>query len=178
MTRMSMLQYIFDNVNKWLAFAETKNGALVAFNSGVSIAIINLLTKDTPYSIWFLCCAYSSLVCFMSSAALSLFSFMPAIRIKFHFPKDHLETDNLYFYEYISKYDNQSYIDCLNKKFVLNDEIKSLELDLANQIITNSKIAYKKFWLFKKALWLTFAGVVSPILALFVYFLTDTENHK
>lgn len=176
--REQVLNQIFENINKWLTFAEAKNAALAAFNSGISIALFNLLRSQgdsiDPYlKFYVIFCALT----FMLSTAFCLFSFMPATRFKMHFENNPASTDNMYFYGSIVKHTNESYLKLVSEKKSFDFEYSKSDFDMANQIISNSKIACKKFEIFKKALWITFSGVTSPIGFLALYYFTDPDKH-
>lgn len=177
MSRKEALKYKLEVVNKWLVFGETKNAAIVAFNSGVAIGIINLVrSANCNLNFYLECYLYVIFAFSLTAATCALISFLPATRIKFHFPADLSEADNIYFFGHLCKYDGRALIEIINKKNKFTDELLVSEEDLANQIITNSKIAMGKYRLFTVALWLTIAAVASPVLALIIYFRTNPKK--
>src|SRR5690606_1408207 len=91
------MKFIFENVNKWLHYAEAKNAVLVGFCGAGITALGGCIEKFHYQSVTGAYCI--SLMFFLSAALLlSLLSFIPQTRLKFfwhpHQPDEH---DNLYF---------------------------------------------------------------------------------
>ncbi|MBP2143386.1 Ca2+/Na+ antiporter [Methanococcus voltae] len=135
------LEKIFENVNRWLSFAEAKNAAIVAFD-GVAIFGLLRLTPETfsenplfKYVFGFV------VLMLLISLFISLCSFIAK-------SENISETDNLLFYDHICKYNSETYLNAIFKKYNENQEPSEYEKELAQQIVINSKIAgekYKKF---------------------------------
>lgn len=66
----------------------------------------------------------------------------------------------------IAKTTPQSFLQAVDQKLGLSGKPEPLDLDLANQIVTNSRIAHRKFRFFTVALWIAGGFVFFPFLAL------------
>jgi FlaA1/EpsC-like NDP-sugar epimerase len=170
------LQYIFSNVNEWLKFSEAKNIALLTVNGASFFVVLQTLNSDLKLSSTIVYCLW-------------LLSFILIISMFFHFlaliPKvksprskrgmNGSEEDNLYFYGHISKYTAPNYLAALKKKY--SNEIVTTfhpeELDLANQIIVNSKITYWKYIRCKYGLYLTLLGFSFLSVSILGQLITD-----
>jgi hypothetical protein len=151
------LKFIFANVNDWLKFIETKNAAIIAFNSAALFYIIDFLIDKTDYRM----ILYIILFTFSLSIIVSILSFIPNLVIN----KSKLnpsDNDNLLYFGSICKYNAESYLTCLYAKY--DEEVKSnfshFELNLVNQIIINSKITMQKCDLFNWSIKLIFFGLI------------------
>ncbi len=174
------LEYIFDNVNRWLKFAEAKHVAVVIFNSGVIVGILNSLDKlekvgllTGMFGMYF----YILLVCLVVSILISVLSFMPKTKIDWLFTRKNelRDNDNIYFYGHIKNYDEKTYLELVLKKFNIEqsgDDLKVF-IPLANQIIQNSRIASKKFNYFRKSSWLIIHGFFTPLGGLILWLLQE-----
>jgi hypothetical protein len=168
---------IFQIVNDWLKFAETKNAVLLAFSGAAITAIVTYLSaaSSTPRSLQigllssvFLFCI-SSLVCaasFLPKTDLEKLVWLrekPSRKSAYSLK----ETDNFYHCNDLRKYSSIELLTSINKLY-FEDQIKlpykKEDLDLANQIIINSEIASIKFRFFVIALWsLIFSFLVIPL---------------
>jgi hypothetical protein len=167
---------IFENVNKWLHFAEAKNGAVLALLSLVFFRLFSYAPAEIENSniyskIFFI----SIIILFILSFLFSAFSFLPNLKktkgnyIKEDFKVSHL---NLLFFGDIAKYSSpQHYLnDFLNKYFDNKEEaLDKYLLDLIDEIIINSQITNKKFWFFKKSLIFLIIGFISFICYYFIF---------
>ena len=82
--------------------------------------------------------------------------------------------DNILFFGHIAKYPPENY---LRKLYRLRngkppENLSGIELDYAEQIVTNSRIAQRKYDTFTIGVWLTIATVATPIVAVLLYFVT------
>jgi hypothetical protein len=154
-----------DRVDKWLSFGEAKNAALVAFN-------IAVLSVNFDSSCSFLFSAIR--ICVTLSMIISLVSFWPnmagkAIKIKIknerNKPGSNVQESNNYLYFMdIAKLNNGSdYLKILKTEYCIAefDTTQRLYLDLAEEIVTNSRITVGKYTLFRIAL-------VCDCLAMFI----------
>jgi hypothetical protein len=166
------LQWVLAQVNDWLKFAEAKNGALVLLNGAAIVGAIQVATSAQSLNIfgmWYLI----SLCGLLSSGALvALFSFLPATEIPLLLPKEPpAPHDNLIFFGHVKKYAPDSYLQvALSREPENNYAQQGWLMDLAAQIVINSRIAVWKYACFKLALWLTIAAVVTPILGVVAFF--------
>lgn len=165
-------------VNEWLRFGEAKNAALIAFNGALSLGLFDKVLDQASMNIylnWYIWC----IICFsLSSLIIGIISFLPATRIKFHLSSQQTsKVDNLLFFGHISKYESQEYLKVFAKKIGNNSyQINEFDSDISNQLITNSKIALKKFNFFKVSVWVCLIGLLTPVGALVLHFLIDSEK--
>lgn len=175
------LKDIFENVNNWLKFAETKNATLVAGNGLLIFGILKILQNLTikDYVLWYV---YFCLVLFTISLILSLISFIPKVKIPYFLLNGNIETaDNLLFYGDLLKYNEKSLLEKIKQISPKDDNDASIVLNTmyAEQIIINSKITRNKLSLFDIAIKFTLAGIVSPIFYfLFIHFFLEQEVNK
>jgi len=100
---------IFENVNKWLEYAEKKNGVALVF-IGVQLTVLKVLS--TEIDCWMLAALVALGLCFLST----LWSFFPVTRISFlsRFCSNSWEKpsdkDNLLFFGHIRKYSHKAYL--------------------------------------------------------------------
>jgi len=156
---------IFENVNKLLEYAEKKNGIVLVF-IGFQLTFLNVLSAKIDA--WLLFALIILGLCFLST----LWSFFPVTKISLlsRFYSNAFEEtsneDNLLFYEHIRKYSHKDYSDAISKYFGVDVKgQKNLE-DLCAQIVENSKIAAKKFNIFKVTVFLMIAGQLLLTLSL------------
>ena len=166
------LKQIFVNVNEWLKYSEAKNGVLLALNGAMLMSLMSIL-KDVsdPLKVSITWCLIPS---FALSLVILLSSFLP-IRDKFFNEKyDPRQTTadntNLLFYGDIRKLSVSVYLKLLYQSY--NEEVpesyKKPEKDLANQILNNSAITYRKLSFFTIGAYIDFVGILSGI---FLYLL-------
>ncbi len=162
------LNSAFENVNNWLRYAETKSATLLAANGVMVFGIMRFLTTIENEPLILL--VYLAIVIFMliASMVLLLISFSPSLDIPWLFKLSSPDenTDNLLYFDHVSKYTPKKYLEALACAAEIQDhKSNQLELMLAKQIIANSVIARRKFIIFKIAIWLTISAVITPILA-------------
>lgn len=180
------LIYIFQLVNDWLKFAESKNTALLAFCGVMITANVTYLSaaKNIPSSLQIgLLLASISLGL---SSVISFLSFFPKLDIKHYsllkkklddkFKPQTEDTDNFYFFDHLKKYRPTDLLKSIDKLYFGNKLKKPYSKeceDLAGQITINSKIASTKFQLFKASLWFLILSIfitpISLILSLLIY---------
>jgi hypothetical protein len=165
---MEQLKDISANVNSWVAFAEAKNGALLALDSGLALAIVSMvLDRCMPRLVlWYF---YSAIGFTVMSLLVALLSFVPQSRPSQEKPGAKRERDNLCFYGDIAQYDRHSYLAALTASLALTDAPENrLCGDLAGQVITNSRIAVRKYDYFTVAVRLLILGALTPPIGIAV----------
>lgn len=170
---------IFQMVNDWLKYAETKNSILLAFSGAAITAIITYIaTAKLSFEIQI--GLSMTLILLFISSILTSFSFLPKTNLEniqwlkskpSNENKSCLkDTDNFYFFMDLRKYKAYELIDSLNRLY-FNHKITNLSekeyIDIANQIIVNSEIAFMKFklsgvssWLLMLAIFLTMSTII------------------
>lgn len=161
----------------WLNFAENKNAMLIAANGAAIFAIFTLLgdsststsTLTSMYEIYI----YQALLFLFLSAIYCLISFIPQVDIPWldskRSPK---EGDNLLAYADIANYDSKLYIETMYKQAAVDlKEIDPFEEDLAELVIVYSRIAMRKYSLFNLGVWSVLSAIVTPAIAIGIYFI-------
>ena len=149
------LNTIFENVNNWLKFAEAKNGVLLSINGGSVIGLLAYL-RDAP-EIASCTLTWTLVPAFILATIVLLVSFIPLCdRI---IPRNRkskgpvYDNCNLIYFKHIKDLSFEEYLARLNKSISSisgNSELTftRLQEDLAQQIVTNAGIAYRKFLYF------------------------------
>jgi len=157
------LRYILTTVNEWLKFAEAKNGALLVADIAILFGVFRLLNESTGPKVFI----YLAIFLVIVSTISSLVSFIPQLKVSSFIPKKRTEKEaSLIFYGHIAKYEPQSYIKALYAESGAEPAaIASIEVDYAQQIITNSRIALRKYLCFNVGLWLTVLALLFLLVA-------------
>ncbi len=165
------LEYIFSSVNDWLKFAEAKSATLLAANGVVLFGILRL-AKDQELNSFSTLSLTLGCICFLISLILCLLSFVPSLSMPWvHKKYDKKDDDNLLFFGHIENYTPAAYLEAISASCGKEKEDKNdYQIMLAQQIITNSVITSYKYSVFKRSIWLTFAGLVAVIMASLCHF--------
>lgn len=162
------LNEIFANVNSWLKFAEAKNGVLLSLNGAILIGVLSYL-KDAPKPV--LCSLTWALIPLLTIAILVLsISFLPITDIffkrKHDLRKAKADNYNLIFYGDVRKLEPQTYLKHLYESVTgsTQEVLSKLELDIAQQIINNAEITFRKLQFFRVAFIIDFVGIIAGIL--------------
>ncbi|MCG4586313.1 hypothetical protein L0P56_12525, partial [Anaerosalibacter bizertensis] len=159
--------------------AETKNGILLSINGLFLFRLLDGLDKQSLCNsnlnvrmIWIL------LIIFSVAIIITLKSFFPNCSVFIFknigiYKNDCESSRNLIFYGDISQYDcPKLYLkDIYRHYFNINIDTENLnkyELDYAEEILINSKIAYFKYKSFKEALLLNGIGILLLLIFLFI----------
>src|SRR5690606_22776252 len=154
---------ILSDVNQWLHFSEAKNAVLVTFDLALVVGIGTIATTGIglPESFTVL----STVVCLglMASAIIALSSFFPSF-LKFLDSEvgDSYE-GNVFYFGDLSSASSCDFLTEIYRK-ASGHERTAFDVDLANQIVTNSRIAIRKLRVF------TFALRISVAFLLFAFF--------
>ncbi len=168
----SKLKEILDYVNDWLKFAESKCAAIGAVDLALALAILQVVNGAEDLSPFFVYYLYLVVVLLVTSASLCIISFAPQLQMPWFKGCGKPDpNDNLLFYSHIAKYPPKNY---LSKLYTLCNKQKpenlpELELDYAEQIVTNSRIALRKYKYFKSSVWLTVAALLSVPVTFLLY---------
>jgi len=157
------LRYILTTVNEWLKFAEGKNGALLVADIAILFGVFRLMNELTDQRVFI----YLGIFLVIVSAISSLVSFIPQLKVSSSTPKKRTEKEaSLIFYGHIAKYEAQSYIEALYAESGSEPtSIAPIEVDYAQQIIMNSRIAVRKYLCFNVGLWLTVFALLFLLVA-------------
>jgi hypothetical protein len=154
-----LLFALFNNINRWLEFAEKKNTYIFSFFSLMIIFTpfigklteINCLIKISISIFYFL---------YVLTVGFTSFSFFPITSISKKIiengkDKKIRNNDNLIFWGDIYKYSSQEYISALKNKFGIDLKESELLKSLIEQIIINSNITRNKMEYFKRCILFT-----------------------
>lgn len=111
-----MLEYLkeqLDRINYWLAFSETKNAALVAFN----VAVVAAIGKFTSVNIWI---GGLSDFLIMVSTFICLISFIPKSSMKKICNDQNNQEINLLYYADIAKLETEMYLEKVRNEYHLH----------------------------------------------------------
>jgi len=169
------LENILSLVSEDLRFAETKNAALLTANAAAVVGILQVNTGSPVVALAFL---VIMLVCTVSGV-VSLISFIPRVENPYRsLGLVPAANDNLLFFGHIQKYDPREYLRALYVSAGMADEQGSeMERMYAEQIVVSSRIAARKFTMFRWAIWITIGGLVTPPIAYLLY-LGINENQR
>jgi hypothetical protein len=157
------LRYILTTVNEWLKFAEAKNGALLVADTAILFGIFAVLNRPAVQRVFI----YLAVILVIISAISSLVSFIPQLKVfSFTSKKRTGKKASLVFYGHIAEYDPQSYIEALHAESGTESAvIAPMEVDYAQQIIINSRIAVRKYRCFNVGLYLTVLALLFLLAA-------------
>lgn len=179
MVFQQQIKNIYDDVYRWLIFAETKHVALVTFHLAV-ITILN--NQDGAISLSNVGFLYAVISGFYISMLLSLISFFPQLNkfellLRLCHRKRKIDMNNPFFYETISVLSlntseigfRDGYYDLLYKKFCdKNRELLSANEGMINQIIDISKVTTIKYYLFELSIKVTLFSLCIMILLIII----------
>lgn len=171
------LQLVLGFVNDWLRFAEAKNAALLAANSAIVFGLLRSLVSLQSLPAWVSIYLYVAIGAIGVSAALSMLSFVPRIRLPWiAATRRPSAEDNLLFYGDITGYGARSYLEALYQRSAIEPpEVSDLEEDYAEQIIVNSRIALMKYRFFAFAAWITLSALLTPAITVPLLILRRSE---
>lgn len=151
---------IFANVNDWLKVAEAKNAMLIGFNGASIFGLSRIMVSCQDNLKWYLIIVCLFLGC---SLITSFISFVPRLSDLPFSSASPSKNKNIYFFEYLKTIGSQTLLEEISqeeKNCKFPDSLKNL----ADQIISNSKIASLKYSYFSVAIWITICGIVTPVV--------------
>ena len=166
------LKYIFEQIKHWLGFAEAKNAMLLVLNVTLVIAEADNLL-DGLDSQFLAIAMIASLSCLTISTIIILYSFIPNIgKLKPNSDDSEVPNNiNLLFYGDISLVDGpKKYLASLYSKYKENipSEFVPFEVELASEIIYDSKITVRKYKLFRLGLIIDSLAIIIPLISLII----------
>ena len=168
-TMEDKLKYIYDDVYRWLVFAETKNGVFVT----ILLVLIERITSSSNAKQWYPF-KYCVLTFIVISTIILFSSFIPYLNNcefikksiakkfykKFH-SKNAIFYGSIYF---LSK--EKKYSEIIKRKYNRDVELNDFEKDLLIQIEEVSEIALIKIWFFGSAVKVLVIGACCSVIAL------------
>lgn len=164
-------EWILAQANDWLRFAEAKNGALVVFDSAILLATMQLASEHAAGHILLKLYLASLGGLLGTSLAIALFSFLPRTTIPLLSAGERPSPrDNLIFFGAAKKYTAQDYAAEISTRYGLGEPTDAQwEQDVAEQVVTNARIAMWKYTCFKVALWGAILAILTPVLGPVVF---------
>jgi hypothetical protein len=173
------LKTIYENVNRWLTFAEAKNALLVVANGSILVGVTQIFQSGFWEQIhdvvrWY----FISLALFSLLGLLfALLGLLPKTRLPWGrrngLPQP--QNDNLLYFGHISRYSAKEFFDSLKELLSEESDLTDMRKAYCEQIVTNSMIAQRKYDLFKVAGWLTFWALATPILGVIVLLFVESD---
>jgi len=149
---------IFQIVNDWLKYAETKNGGLLVACGAAAAAIAGYLSQAPNLSSGWKKLLLTSIAFFILSSIVVLISFLPRINANYLLslleswgkPSDE---DNFYYFGHLCKYSDDALLDRLVSLYFGNSSMERTreQRDLACQIVINSRLTVVKLRVFTLA---------------------------
>lgn len=159
-------------INTWLQHAEAKNAGLSAFMAIAVSGILAFLAAESGASLILTSGLLMTALLVIISLAISLVSFLPrtdAAKLLSKEVGQPAESDNLYFFGDLQKYRPQELVEAIARQYDTMDEprtpIRRSHVDLAGQIIANSRITVIKNDLFRRATQLTLLALGCTVLS-------------
>ena len=161
------LRFILYGVNEWLKFAEAKLGVLVAINGSVAFAALSLLNEQLQAGIYTRTALLLLALTNVISMMLCLASLAPCLfPIRCAKSRGTRATVNLLYFGDIEALDPKDYLarTAASRRERPRNSSGADLMDYAEQIVTNSKIAVKKYRLFTAGVQITGAGLVVAVV--------------
>lgn len=169
-TRLSEL---LNRVIDWLKFAEAKNTGAVGLSSTGLGVIVTFLVAGPPIPTLAGVGLAIGAVALMVSLMLAVASFLPSTNLEKHLLGERERPgagDNLLFYGHLARYQPRALVNAIAEHYFghTGDDVATskLAIDLAGQIVTNSRITVRKLALFRYSLLLFGFGVLVAAAAM------------
>jgi len=172
MTQVEILM----NVNGWLKHAETKHAVLVGLTAAGATTLCSNL--NSIFSLGMVAKIWSvvSLMLIVAAVITSLISFIPALRSPKPFSSaKNGTTPNPYFFSHIA---NMSISELNSLLLPMNSTPLPADEWIADQIIANSRIAMRKYAMFRISVWLVLFAVAAPVAVVFGIFRLTRRKAK
>lgn len=174
----NILEFLLETVNGWIKHAEGKHAVLIGLNAGVISLLLNILDFDnwtwtiiTIYIMWIILLLIVSII----FSSISYLSILDSSFFNKSNKNINIKKSNPFYFKDIALMKPVELIQFFKTEPPLNEEIH-----IAEQIIVNSKIAFRKYQLFNKAIWIAFYGVFPPIafiLSIISFFLKRRKTN-
>jgi hypothetical protein len=167
------LSELLTRVIDWLKFAEAKNTGVVGLSStGLGVLVTFLVAGPTIPDLSGVGLGIGA-VSLMVSLMLAVASFLPSTDLEKHLigARDKPSAgDNLLFYAHLARYEPRDLARAIAEKYFEYEgegfTPSMLAIDLAGQVVSNSRITVRKLALFKYALFLFGFGVLIAAAAM------------
>ena len=163
---IDVLKDTLSKVNDWVKYAEAKNAANIAFCSASIWGILRIINSSKCIDLFLYSYLLVSMTFLAVGLCLSFISFIPKLSTPwFEMPKKS-KGENLLYFGIACKYTAKSYLDEFYSRRTENAENYKVEFMYADQITTNSKVAWAKFKQFDLAIIFTLSAILSPLFIL------------
>lgn len=171
------LEYLFDNVNRWLQFAEAKNGVALTASSAALFGVLRVIYSPnvlrlhpalTVMAFGLIAVILSALISFWSKLVIGQTSVERWCakwigqgmleRARKAVPT---ETRNLMFYGHIRLFECTKYQQRLVSFLGQESQLTDWQTAIAEQIWVNSRIAYRKYTLFNISIVVLFLMILT-----------------
>lgn len=171
-----ILDDILIKVNEWLRFAESKNAALLALITGMTFAFLNYGKSINILDSEFGSLYFYNFITFMVLALCTvLMSFLPQTKLLWLWEEKRKSTSpNICFYSDLAGHDPRKLVrDIYPTAMDTKNNLQNIMICIAEQIVTNSKIAKRKYNYFRVALWSVLSGIFTPLVSVSLYIFLD-----
>lgn len=144
-------------------FGEAKNAAVFVAGGGIAVAATTLLLGQDGLPLVVGCYLTMAAILSIGAAVISIVSFLPRTQLPWLNELSKPDpTDNLLFFGHAQKYNAEGYWRALASA-AMTELPSRVEMCLSEQIVINSRIAARKFTLFKYSAWTLLSAIVSPV---------------
>ena len=155
--RIDFFEKNLEKVSSWLQFAEAKNAAMIAFIVAMLAVIYSFFTNIVMLVILSIVYVIALII-----SILSMFS-KEDMKVDIKDGVYDEENDNYFYWKHIAKYTKTDYVDRVCKQFFQDSRDEAVgkqEIMLAEEIITNARIAKYKYKMFGLATKVVIVGTV------------------
>jgi hypothetical protein len=166
---------VLQMVNDWLRFAETKNAGLLGITGLAITALLAFATQSDHFNSWASALLSLGSLLWLVSLVSSALSFVPKTdqyNILDRLSGSPADSDNLYYYGHLSKYNTESLLRAIGGDAAGSGPRARFEKNLAQQIITNSRITGAKLKYFQIATVFWVIGLTPITIGVVVAFST------
>jgi len=164
-----------DAIN-WLKYAESKNAALAAIAAGAVYAAATLAATH-PNSLMTVGTGLAAAF-FLLALAMAVVSFLPITNPGFVALFERSRADgaslNLFYFADLAELEPEQLVQRLRELMPPTppNGTEKLRLDMAGQVIVNSRIARRKLAFFECGTWLFVSGLLTPVAAFLLFWST------
>ena len=158
------LKYIYSIVYENMKFAEAKHSIVLTLASAVIAFSTTFFSTIVRQNLFVIASIIFALIAILYSFVALI---ARKVRAKQKRPKDN---DNLLFYKDILRYNEETYIDKIKRKYSFTTIYKpdKMDYDLAKEIIITSKLASLKFLYFNFAVLFLIASIICLITTVLI----------
>lgn len=173
MTRISLLEKLYQHANDMVQFGESKNTTLISFN----VAVIIGMAFTCHFTTDFYFCYYACFAILFSGISILIgFSALIAKVKNKTYEINLTKNDNLLYFATVAHMTDTDLLEKISSQYECISENENYELDLAKQAIITSQIASRKFKLYNLAIGFTFAGIATPLSILLYKLIIDRDK--